>query len=449
MNELAFSLTTQQAVDRIRARNGRVNAYVSTRLDRALTDADALAAQAPRSRLHGAPFGLKDEWDTTDLPTTGGSHRHRDRQPTRNHPVFEVFRDAGAVLVGKTNLSDMGLAPEAANYICGPSRNPWDERFTVGGSSGGAAAAVADRMQAFDWGTDIGGSIRLPAAFCGVLGLKLSSETWPITDLFPKVPAVLDWMCGQGPIAHRTDEIRAVLDVAAPRLASGTPRSFELRGATLYKPDHLGRWPSFEADVLGHVEDAVDEVLPAHDLPGCNHVRQIYAGVWAAHLEELLEADASITLGEGLAAVASSLLLRGRFGDRRFHPQCAELLALIAIGRVTLFRNKSRAIADAHAIRDTFGALWDRGYLIVSPVCTYPPPRIGRSNWNPHILECTVAGNISDTTGLSIPWGTFDGMPRSIQIMGPPGCERVLLEVADRLITSRDADPSLRHRQRP
>ncbi len=439
-----FTLTTPAAVERIRSDNERINAYVATRLDAALADADARATETPKSPLHGLPYGLKDEWDTASLPTTGGSHRHRDRRPTADHPVARAFDEAGAILVGKTNLSDMGLAPEAANYICGPSRNPWDARRTVGGSSGGAAAAVAARMQAFDWGTDIGGSIRLPAAFNGVLGLKLSSQTWPITDLFPKVPVVLDFMCGQGPFAHTTEQIRAILDVADPHLRTGTSRPFELKGATVYCPASLGRWPSFVSDVRSCLDVAVPEVTQDHELPSTDHVRQAYAGVWAAHLEELLEADATIGLGEGLLAVASSLLLRGRFGDLRFHPQCAEILALVAIGRVTIFRNKSKALADAMAVRAAYEATWDRGHLVVSPVCAFPPPIIGRSNWNARLLECTVGGNISDATGLAIPWGTFDGLPRAIQVLGPPGSEQTVLDVADRLIEQRDTDPKLR-----
>jgi Asp-tRNA(Asn)/Glu-tRNA(Gln) amidotransferase A subunit family amidase len=436
---VSFNLTVETAVDRIRERGTDLRAYVSTRLYDALDEARALAEQTPRSPLHGVPFGLKDEWETTALPTTGGSYRHRNRRPLRNSDVARVFTEAGAVLVGKTNLSDMGLAPEASSYVGGTCRNPHDGAHTAGGSSGGAAAAVAAGMQAFDWGTDIGGSIRLPAAFCGVLGMRLSSATWPMQGSFPVIPSVLEWMCGQGPFTHTIEQMELVLDVAAPRMRTGEARPFNCRGVAIHVPDKLGQWPTFASDVQPHLSAAVDgELITQPDLPGSEHALEVNAGMWASHLEELLEADSGLTLGEGLRAAAAGAFFRGRFGDRRFHPATAELLLLIALGRVTLFRDKRRALERAHAIRRAYERIWDDGYLVVAPVCCYPAPRIGRSNYNQQLLACTVAGNLADATSLAIPFGSFGGLPRALQIMGPPGSERVLLHVGEWLIASRD-----------
>lgn len=442
----ASFIDVSTAVRTVRADNARVNAFVNVRLDEAIEDARLRSEESPRSALHGVPYALKDEWDTVCLPTTGGSYRHRHRRPEKNCRVFDAFDEAGAVLVGKSNLSDMGLAPEAANYICGPTRNPLDPTRSAGGSSGGAAAAVAAGMVGFDWGTDIGGSIRLPAAFCGVLGLKLSSQTWPVTDLFPQVPRVLEWMCAQGPLAKTTDQIRTILDVAQPRLQTGVADessptdAFVPSGARVLAPDHAGQWPTFVADVMPHLQRAIDgPVTTTHRLPGTAECAGIYSGVWASHLEELTEADESVSLGSGLLAVLSSLVLRGRLGDRRFHPQCAEILALVALGRVTLYRNKARALAQAQMVRDAYGDAWSTGDIIVSPVCTYPPPKIGRTNWNIHILDCTAPGNLADATGLSIPFGRFAHLPRSIQLLGPPGSESALLDIGDRFIASRDS----------
>ena len=141
----------------------------------------------------------------------------------------------------------------------------------------------------------------------------------------------------------------------------------------------------------------------------------------------------------------SSLVLRGRLGDRRIPPSTAELLALMALGRVTIYRDRRRVFARAHAIRDAVAESWDRGYLVVMPVCAFPPPRTGRSNRNLKLLDCTVPGNLADATGLAIPFDTFRGyLPRALQLLGPPGSERLLLDVADRLVVSRDADPACR-----
>ncbi len=431
-----FTLTVPQAVARIREREPVLHAFVTTRLDEALVDHQLRASEPRRSALHGVPFGLKDEWETLCLPTTGGSWRHRARRSDRDSQVLEAFRDAGAVLLGKTNLSDLGLAPEASSWVGGSARNPHALGRTAGGSSGGAAAAVADRLVAFDWGTDIGGSIRLPAAFCGVFGMRLSAETWPIDGLFPKVPRALAWMCGQGPLTTTTDQMRAVLAIAQPRLRRGAARRFTLRGAMIYPPKPPGLWADFAAEVEPHLRAAVPEISREHGLPDNHHMRNVFNSIWASHLEDLFEADPSITLGMAVTGIFSALLFRGLLGDRRFHPTTAALLLLIALGRYTLYRNRAHALSRAQAIRDQFGEIWERGWIVAAPVCTYPPPRIGWSNWNTMLLGCTVPGNLADATALAIPFGRLNGLPRAVQLMGPPGSEELLLEVADRFVSS-------------
>jgi len=435
MTQLDFSLTVSEAALQIRRRNPSINAFVNLRLEEALADGVARAQEPPRSPVHGAPYSLKDEWETLCLPTTGGSYRHRERRSARNSRIFEVFDEAGAVLLGKTNLSDLGLAPESSNYLCGSTRNPHDVTRTAGGSSGGAAAAVASGMSAFDWGTDIGGSVRQPAAFCGIVGIRLSHETWPIHDLFPRVPSVLDWLCGQGPMARTLDQLRCLLDVARPGLRTGAPRDFDFEGVALYTPDHLGQWPTFASEVGARLRSSLEcEVIKNHGLPGTDEAMRAYAGIWSAHLEDLLEADP--TIGGVLAAIPgmlSALFLRGLLGDRRFHPQCAELVLSMALGRITIFRSKPRALRNAYAVRDAFGEVWSRGQIVVAPVCMYPAPRLGRTNWNTHLLDCTAPGNLADATGLSVPFGRFGHLPRAIQLLGPPGSELLLVDLAERI----------------
>jgi amidase len=343
-----------------------------------------------------------------------------------------AFEAAGAVLIGKSNLSDLGIAPEASSYVGGTTRNPHDFSRTAGGSSGGAAAAVADGMVGFDWGSDIGGSIRLPAAFCGIFGLRLSSQTWPITGFFPAIPASIKWLCGQGPLTRNLEQMGCVLDAALP-VRTGASRPFNLRGLQLWTPDELGEWPSFARDAGPALQRVAGAVRSDHGLPGTTYVRNVFHSVWASHLEDLLAAD---TLGfwEGLGAVISGVLLRGKLGDQRIHPSTAEILALITLGRYTLYRDPKRAMQRAHAVKAQIEAIWDHGELIALPTCVFPAPRIGRSNYYPHLLSCTVPGNVADATALAIPFGRFpNGLPRSIQLLGPPGSERLLLQVASSL----------------
>jgi Asp-tRNA(Asn)/Glu-tRNA(Gln) amidotransferase A subunit family amidase len=183
--------------------------------------------------------------------------------------------------------------------------------------------------------------------------------------------------------------------------------------------------------VFGSAEDAA-----AH-LPSTAKLARVYASLWSSHLEQLTAADDTLSLAGGLAATFSALLFRGRFGDRRFHPDMAKLLGLMAIGRVTIYRDTQRALSNAAAIRERMTAAWERGYVVVAPVCMYPAPRLGTSTNNMHLLDCTIAGNIADATSLAIPFGHFaDGLPRAIQIMGPAGSEKALLNWAERWVST-------------
>jgi Asp-tRNA(Asn)/Glu-tRNA(Gln) amidotransferase A subunit family amidase len=175
-------------------------------------------------------------------------------------------------------------------------------------------------------------------------------------------------------------------------------------------------------------------VIPRAPLPDTEETFRINVSLWASHLDELLEADPTIEFAEGVVAVLSSLLLRGRFGDRRFHPRTAELLLLILLGRYTLYTNSERAKRHGRTVKDSFNEVFDRGYIVVSPVVSYPAPIVGRTNYNKQIIANTVPGNIADATGLAIPFGRFDnGLPRAIQLLGPAGSESALIEIAERL----------------
>lgn len=427
--------SVEESVRRIRARNEAIHAFVTTRLEAAELRAAEVASRAKISAIAGLPYSLKDMWDTAGLETTGGSFRYRNRVPLESAPIHQVLEAAGAVLVGKTNASDMGLAMESQSYVGGVTANPHDLSRTAGGSSGGAAAAVADRMVAFDWGSDFGGSIRIPAAFCGVYGLRLSSEAWPVVGHFPQPPEVLRYMNGQGPIAARLDVLRDVIRIAAPRLKTGNTRKFELRGAFIYEPGRAsGRWPSFVEDVKRLIGDVCGSVRFDHGLPSLMRATMIAHGMYSAHLSHFFQSDRSVSLLGGFLAVLSSVVFRGRFGDMRFHPRTGEMLLLTALLRATLHRDEHVAQTRAKQFRDDVAALFDRGYVIVLPTSTFPAPRHGQvlRTWQLGFLN--MPGNVADVTALAVPFGAFeDGLPRSLQLWGPPGSEEVLIEIAARL----------------
>jgi len=205
----------QTALARIDAVNPRVNAVVTLAADAALWEARrataALKRNAALSPLFGLPVGIKDVTPTRGLRTTQGSKLFEDHVPDEDALVVERLRAAGAIVVGKTNTPEFAFGPNTVNAVFGATRNPWDLGRTAGGSSGGSAAALATGMVPLAEGTDLGGSLRGPASFCGVVGFR----TTP--GLIPRHPSVLAWdsYSVEGPMARTVADTALMLSVMA------------------------------------------------------------------------------------------------------------------------------------------------------------------------------------------------------------------------------------------
>jgi amidase len=162
-------------LDRIERLNGPINAVVTLDVDRAHAAADAADAALARGDavgpLHGLPVTIKDAIETEGIRSTGGARELTDHVPTTDAPAVARLKDAGAIVFGKTNLPRWSADLQTYNDIFGVTSNPWSLEHTVGGSSGGSAASVAAGFTSFELGTDIGGSVRIPAHCCGVFGL--------------------------------------------------------------------------------------------------------------------------------------------------------------------------------------------------------------------------------------------------------------------------------------
>lgn len=203
-------------LERIAAIDDRIGAFLHVDTDGARRAADAADARRRSGDelgpLHGVPFTVKDLFDTAGLPTTYGSLIHRDHVPARDAVAVERLRAAGAVLIGKVNTPEFGLAAETITRFGPRCNNPWDVTRTSGGSSGGSAAAVAASMGSISLASDAGGSIRLPAAWCGVIGLK---PTYGRVPVGPARVAADHPLETAGPIARDVRDIALVLDIVA------------------------------------------------------------------------------------------------------------------------------------------------------------------------------------------------------------------------------------------
>ena len=270
---MSLSLDVEECRRAIRHKNDDLRA-VLTVLDEPVFDPEARHT----GPLAGVPYVLKDVWDTAGIRTTGGSWRHRDRVPTESSRAYQALLSSGAVLLGKSNLCDLAFSAESDNHLFGPVRHPMDPSRTAGGSTGGGAAAVAAGMAAFDWGTDFGGSIRMPAAHCGVVGLRLSSAAWPVErEHFPRISPHFWSFCGMGPLTKTVADARRVIGALSSLRNDLPARAPSTDEVVVYAPDllHRGEWPTFAADASALLVRAGVRFEPAR-LPSPQRVHALF-----------------------------------------------------------------------------------------------------------------------------------------------------------------------------
>lgn len=425
----ALSRDPARALARVRLHNAALKAlaYVVPELS---------PSTNPSGMLANVPFAFKDTWDVAGVPSTGGSSRHRDRRPRSSSAAYELFVKQGAVFLGKSNVGDMAFSPEAANYVLGASSNPYDVTRTAGGSTGGGAAAVAAGLAAFDWGGDFAGSIRIPAAFCGVVGMRLPNRDWPTEgEHFPPMPGSVAHMLGWGPVARTVSATRAVVAAADALRRPGAPhREFDLRDVVLLPPDEatIGAWPTFIKDAT----DALDRanIHFSFGVPGVTPkaADNLWDRYLCARFDGFIASDFMSTR-EALGRIARGLAGRGNESDR-IHPSTGKLLALTAAGYGLYFWDKRGTSDGVAAVERALSRVWDSGRLVVTPTTTFPAPKHGGTSALRGLLAFAKLGNLVDATALAVPFGHFPGgMPRSLQILGPAGSEGAVLALGARL----------------
>ncbi|MET0863472.1 MAG: amidase [Nakamurella sp.] len=416
--------------------NPRVNAIVTLTAERALEQAfaqDELAARGEfAGPLHGLPVAHKDNHLTAGIRTTFGSPSSADFVPDADDLVIERMKQAGVITIGKTNVPEFAAGGHTFNDIFGVTRNPYDLTVTAGGSSGGAAAALAAGMHPLADGNDLGGSLRLPAGYCNVIGLRPSAgrvPVYPAADGFAGLSV-------QGPMARTVDDIALLLSVqAGPDRRS--PISLEEPGSTFadvgegslaglriaYSADLDGA-VQVEPEVRASVEQAaadcethgafVDEASP--DFAGADECFRVLR---AWHFEA--------TLGQFLAANADTV--RPSLYDNML---AGRALTGPAIGQAMLLRTSL-----FHRMRE-FLQTYDALLLPVAPVPAFdaelPYPAevagVGQTDylgWLQTASHVTVTGHPS----ISMPAGfTATGTPLGVQIVGRHRAERELLAIA-------------------
>ena len=371
-------------------------------------DAD-FAAGRDRGPLQGIPFAIKDLIDLDGAVVTFGARRHAGRVATATAPAIQRLLDAGAVPLGIVASYEWALVGPAGDGAYPPARNPWNTDHITGGSSSGSAAAVAAGLVRFAIGTDTGGSIRSPAAYCGIVGLKPTFGAVSTQGVQPLSPS-LDHV---GPLARTVAEARQVLSVLTGAPLPPLPR--DLAGLRV---GHARDWadaPEAAPGVLAATDDAVSVLT--------------LCGASAA-----LVGLPDIALSEAAGAVilhAEALALhRDRVGGRGADIGRMAYQSLIA-GALLTPDDVALARRQALALRAGIDAALDRCDVLVMPTTLTPAPPFsafaaGAAVWTP---MRTLPFNVTGHPALSVPMGFADGLPLGLQIVGRHGDEATVLRV--------------------
>ncbi len=424
---------------RIAERNPELNAIVSLDEERAREGAaaadEALAAGQVVGPLHGLPFAFKDTHDVAGWRTTYGSPLFADHVPDVDELLVERVRGAGVVVIGRTNVPEFAAGSHTFNTIFGTTLNPVDPTRSAGGSSGGAACALASGMVPLADGSDMGGSLRNPASFCGVVGLRPSLgrvPSWPTDNLW-ETTAV------GGPMARNVGDLALLLSVMAgpdprvptalgdPGIVFAPPVSGTLTGLRVALSADLGGALEVDREVAAVVESSGAVFAAAG------------ASVSAAH-PVLSEADDTFrTLRAWLFQAGFGELLAEHPDDFK-----QSLADNIRAGEHLTGADIARAYAGRSALSERMREFFTDHDLLVLPTSQVPPfpadqeyPTEINGKRMETYLDWMRACYLITVTGcpaISVPAGrTSDGLPVGVQLVAPYGADRFLLEVATAL----------------
>lgn len=414
------------AIERL---NPDLNAYLTITADSARSEAqratEALARGQDRGPLHGIPLALKDLFDVAGVRTTAGSKILADHIATADAAVTEKLRAAGAVFLGKLHLHEWALGVTNINPHFGPCRNPWCRDRIPGGSSGGAGAALAAGLCLGAFGSDTGGSIRIPAALCGVVGLKPTYGRISLRGVIP-----LSWSLDHaGPMARTVRDVALLLqatagyDPADPVSADVPVDDYlasldsGLAGVRLLVPQNFF-FATSAAEVVRLVEAALGELerlggrLEAVNLPG---------------IEELSAISGGMNITDAATYHADHL-------QQRPEEIGADVLARLRQGAEKTGREYALARQQQREWRRRLELLLAGETLLVTPTTPIPaPPIVGLDALAAarQLTRFTAPFNFTGLPALSLPCGfTAEGLPVGLQIVGRPWAEALVLRAA-------------------
>jgi Asp-tRNA(Asn)/Glu-tRNA(Gln) amidotransferase A subunit family amidase len=416
----------------------QLNSFVHLGADGARLQALSAEAAAQRGGtlgpLHGVPITIKSNLDAAGWPCPAGSVLRKGYVPADDAPLVARLKAAGAIVLGNTNTPEFLMAYESSNLLTGKTSNPWDLTRTAGGSSGGEAAAIASGCSVGGVGSDGGGSIRVPAHFCGICGLKPTPGRIPSTGHFPAGAGALSWLGAVGPMARTIADLHVLFEVMAgpdPGDALSAPVPLKMEDAKQRKGMRIG---VLESDVLGKATPATQaavkragESLAAQGfqvepfrLSGLGRALEIwwfFFGTVVAHLFQPTIAGQE----DQLSPVFRDYL---SFAEQETPPSFDCFLDACA----------QRDLVRSEILRQMRDVP-----ILISPVCSTPAFPHGEGTWRLGAEQCYRETmrfsqwlNLAGCPGVSVPVGaSAEGLPIGVQVIGRPHEEELVLAITE------------------
>ena len=419
----------------------KLNAFVH--LDRE-AGVQAFAAESsilrgdPVGKLHGVPLTVKSCIDVASWPCPAGSVLRMGYIPQADAPLVERLKVAGAILLGNTNTPEFLMAYETNNLTHGKTSNPWNLAYSAGGSSGGEAAAIASGCSAGGVGSDGGGSIRVPAHFCGICGLKPTPGRIPATGHFPPGAGAFSWIGVVGPMARTIADVRLLFEVmagpdASDALSAPVPlRAYqenELRGMRIgiLESDALGVATPETCATVDRAAKALSErgfTIEPFRLNGLDRTLELWWFFFGPVTGNLFQQSIS---GQ----------------EQKISPMLREYLACANSGNPITLEQFMKACAERDLLRADILRQMKDTPILLSPVSTGPAFRHGEGNYLPgtgyrDTMRFSQWLNLTGFPGAAVPVGhSSDGLPIGVEVIGRPFEDELVLAVAEAIERSR------------
>lgn len=433
--EISSVELVKDCLENIKKNDNSLNAFITVSKDtlRQAEEADKKIASGDSSPLLGMPIALKDIYVTKDLRTTAGSKVLEDYIPQYDGTAVRKLREAGAVIIGKTNLDAWAHGSSGENSDFGPTKNPWNTEYVPGGSSSGSPVAVSSGMALAATGTDTGGSIRLPASFCNVVGLKPTygrvsrygviamassldsighfTKTVEDSALFLNVTAGQDSFDATTPDKDVPDYTTKIND-GVKGLKIGVPKEYFIEGLD-------PRIKNLTEDALKIYEDQGAEIIEV-SLPHTKYAIEVY------YIIQTAEVSSNLARYDGI-----------RFGKDRsyFGPEAKRRIMLgtyvLSSGYYDAYYKKAMQVRSL--LIEDFKETYEKVDVIITPASPTLPWKLGEKVDDPLSMYLsdifTVHANLVGVPGLSVPIGFIDNLPVGMQILGPHFSEELLFRV--------------------